>query len=138
MHMKSLSLSPSGYTFMPKQRVIRKGGGPLLMHCIEVHESAYSLPPLVEQRAGVTLFSRHPQASLLRSDSLFPRTCASSGGHLPEALFKVFKLDSRGPCLWCYSWCCTFLRAMNFGHDIQETNEEEETNFFLKQITNNF
>ena len=44
-----------------------------------------------------TPFSRIPQAQLLRPDSFFTGAlCVLSGGRLPEALFVVFLLDSKG------------------------------------------
>ena len=44
-----------------------------------------------------TPFSRIPQAQLMRLDSFFSGAlCALSGGRLPEALFMVFLLDSKG------------------------------------------
>ena len=48
------------------------------------------------------LFPRHRCCGLIAS---FPGPCASSGGRLPEALFMVFQLDSRGAkaCKSCTS-----------------------------------
>ena len=44
-----------------------------------------------------TPFSRNPQALLMRLDSFFSGAlCVLSGGRLPEALFMVFLLDSKG------------------------------------------
>ena len=44
-----------------------------------------------------TPFSRLPQALLMRLDSFFSGAlCVLSGGRLPEALFMVFLLDSKG------------------------------------------
>ena len=44
-----------------------------------------------------TSFSRLTQAQLLQLDSFFSGAlCALSGGRLPEALFVVFLLDSKG------------------------------------------
>ena len=43
------------------------------------------------------LFSTSPGlAALLRSDGSSPGPCASSGGRLPQALFVVFRMDSKG------------------------------------------
>ena len=50
-----------------------------------------------------TPFSRLPQAQLLRLDSFFSGAmCVMSGGRLPEALFLVFLLDSKGA--WFSDW----------------------------------
>ena len=67
-------------------------------HRLLSFESAQSLLALFEQRALCTFFSLLPQASLHCCGLMVssPGPCASSGGRLPEALFMVFLLDSKG------------------------------------------
>ena len=61
-------------------------------------ESAQSLLALFEQRALCTFFSLPPQASLHCCGLMVssPGPCASSGGRMPEALFSVSRLESKG------------------------------------------
>ena len=66
-----------------------------------------------------TPFSRIPQAQLMRLDSFFSGAlCVLSGGRLPEALFMVFLLDSKGA------------KAYKSGRSRQELSNE----YFLAKI----
>ena len=60
-------------------------------------------------------FPRHRCCGLIAS---FPGPCASSGGRLPEALFMVFQLDSKGAsvCFFCIIFNTHFhYLIFNFG-----------------------
>ena len=61
-------------------------------------DSVQPLLALSEQRALCTFFSLLLSASLLRCGLMVSsqEPFASSGGHLPEALFLVFRLESQG------------------------------------------
>ena len=75
-------------------------------------DSVQPLLALSAQRALCTFFSLLLSASLLRCGLMVssPERWASSGGRLPEALFLVFQLDSKGEIQIRFKRC----RSVNF------------------------
>ena len=71
-----------------------------------------------------TPFSRIPQALLMRLDSFFSGAlCVLSGGRLPEALFMVFLLDSKG----AKTLFIVFLLESKYLYFFEKTHSRERT-----------